>query len=74
MSAKQALLLDPSIVHVYEELSFGDGPKQTLKADRGTMPVDAQRMIQNYIEEGHSRLLSVKFSNRRLSTSYRTLS
>lgn len=55
MSAKQTLFLDPSIVHIYEELSLDDGPKQALNADRGTMPVDARRMIQNYIEEGHTQ-------------------
>jgi hypothetical protein len=56
MSAKRALQLDPNMVYVYQELHSNDRPKQQLTADNGVIPPDTQRMITNYLDEGHSKL------------------
>ncbi|KAG2176846.1 hypothetical protein INT44_007510 [Umbelopsis vinacea] len=55
ISAKRALQLDPNMVFVYQELHSNHRPKQMIEADYGVIPSSTQRMITNYLDEGHTQ-------------------
>ncbi|KAI8580774.1 hypothetical protein K450DRAFT_235890 [Umbelopsis ramanniana AG] len=55
MSAKRALQLDPNMVFVYREVHSNDRPKQMIETDYGVISSDTERMITNYLDEGHTQ-------------------